>query len=631
MRFPRSLSIRTSFSTQLAADLVVDVSVGSSPDCQSEAALGSSDDASGHHAIGGRQPRQVTVADTVATHRGHPSRQPALHQRAGVGFFDPAAGVNTAQFPRTHVGRVGVMSWKSCGSLATGVVVFAHVPSSGCVCSLAAVPNNFPDSILDDEYVARVRRHAPSSLIPLLAAAAAKYSAPGSWHRSPWLKFTPWALADIARVSLVSGNEHRAPATLDDLLRCCAAYVAVRDPELSADDPESLTGFMLRITSEQLSYEQSPFHLAGRTAALFQDTQPTKSLQVVRPGWDAELLGCTLSQYVGTGVFIHAAATKNEGRFSAEWFNQPDLTAITAVLPHDLLARITDGNFVASTQWFRSRREQASSGAYRRFNFNPLLDKPVVAGIGTELLIPVPAQLFRKISPLGLYYSGVKKWENRFSEDVGDLFEQYVGRQLRLVPNSEVHPEIVYDKDNKRSVDWIVVCEDTVILVEVKSIRPTKDIRLGNPNAVNEFKRMLGRAFKQLNTTDELIARKHPRFAHIPSNLPRVALIVTMEPFEVANAKPILDFQEVAPNIPTNVCASSDLELLVTLQDQDVGQFLMGLLTDESRPGYQISTGLTDHALGRNAVLDEAWASYEWGPQQTGWSPPELGNETAET
>lgn len=298
---------------------------------------------------------------------------------------------------------------------------------------MAAVPNNFRDSISDDEYVARVRRHAPSSLIPLLAATAAKYSAPGSWHKSPWLKFTPWALADIARVSLVSGNEHRAPATLDDLLRCWAAYVAVKDPELLADNPGSLTGFVLRITSEH----------------------------------------------------------------------------------------------------------------------------------------------------------------------------------------------------NKRSVDWIAVCGDTLILVEVKSVRPTEDIRLGKPNAVNEFKRLLGRAFKQLNITDELIARKHPRFAHIPANMPRVALIVTMEPFEVANAKPILDFQEVAPNMPTNVCASSDLELLVTLQDQDIGQFLMSLLIDESKPGYQISTGLKDHSLGRNTVLDDAWASYEWGPEQTGWSPSELGDETA--
>ena len=247
---------------------------------------------------------------------------------------------------------------------------------------LDTVPENYEDSIRDEEYIARVRRHAPSSLIPLLAEAAAEYSVPGSWQKSPWMKFTPWALADVARVSLVSGNEFRSRATIDDLLRCCAAYVAVNDPELSANNPESLTGFMLRITSEQLSYEQNPFHLITRTAALFEGTKPANELKVIKPGWDVDLLGCTLSQYVGTGVFVHAAAVNNHGRFCAEWFDRPELGSITTVLAHDLLEHITAANFVGTTEWFKSQLGSTPSGAYRRFSFNPLLAKPVVAGIG---------------------------------------------------------------------------------------------------------------------------------------------------------------------------------------------------------------------------------------------------------
>jgi hypothetical protein len=494
------------------------------------------------------------------------------------------------------------------------------------------VPNNYRDSIGDDEYVARVRRHAPSSLVPLLAATAAEYAAPGAWEKSPWLKFTPWALADVARVSLVSGNEFKSPATFDDLLRCCAAYVAVNDPGLAANNPGSFTGFMLRITSEQLSYEQSPFHLIGRTTAIFEQTPPTpaKPLKVLKPGWDTTLLGCTLSQYVGTGFIIHIAATKNAGRFLAEWLDRPDLQSLTAALPPALMAAIADQNFVGSAEWFKRQREEQLPGDYRRFSFNPLLAKPVVSGIAPEYVIPVPAQLFRKISPLGLYYAGIEKWENKFAEDLGELFEQYVGRQLQQIANSTVHAEIVYGKDNKRSVDWIVVCEDTVVLVEVKSVRPTQHIRLGKPNAVDEFRRMLGHAFKQLSTTDELIANQHPKFAHIPADLPRVGLVVTMEPFEIANVKPLLDFHEVEPPIPTNVCASIDLERLVTLQDKGVGTFLIELLTDESKPGYRISTALKDHSLGRNIVLDEAWASYAWAP--TNW-PEHLvgGDATSET
>jgi hypothetical protein len=57
--------------------------------------------------------------------------------------------------------------------------------------------------VTEDEYRQRVRRHRPSSLLPLIAAAAARYGSPQrpqSWLESPSLKYTPWALADAARV-----------------------------------------------------------------------------------------------------------------------------------------------------------------------------------------------------------------------------------------------------------------------------------------------------------------------------------------------------------------------------------------------------------------------------------------------
>jgi hypothetical protein len=231
-----------------------------------------------------------------------------------------------------------------------------------------------------------------------------------------------------------------------------------------------------------------------------------------------------------------------------------------------------------------------------------------------DLLAPVLGQIFSKISPLGVYYAGAKLWGNSFTDDIGDLFEQYIGRQLATIPGVQVHPEIVYDKDSKRSVDWIVVCDSVVILVEVKSVRPTEPVRMGTTEAGVELKRMLGRAFTQLNKTDQLIADKHPAFAHIPADLPRVGLIVTMETFASANAKPILDLIGVSPNIPTNVCASEDIERLVTLQGTDVGAFLLTFLTDPAKEAYQISTGLSGMELSRNAVLDQAWETYAWGP-----------------
>jgi hypothetical protein len=64
--------------------------------------------------------------------------------------------------------------------------------------------------VTEDEYRQRIRRHHPSSLLPLIAAAAARYGAPEQpqpWLKSPSMKYTPWALSDAARVCLAYGTE----------------------------------------------------------------------------------------------------------------------------------------------------------------------------------------------------------------------------------------------------------------------------------------------------------------------------------------------------------------------------------------------------------------------------------------
>jgi hypothetical protein len=113
---------------------------------------------------------------------------------------------------------------------------------------------------------------------------------------------------------------------------------------------------------------------------------------------------------------------------------------------------------------------------YRRFGFNPLSSRPAVADLADALLIPVPGYIVRKASPLGIYYTGLEKWGTPFTADLGELFEAYVGRQLRLLPDATVLPEIAYGrKKGERSVDWFAVFDDCVVLV--KSSQPARPNR----------------------------------------------------------------------------------------------------------------------------------------------------------
>lgn len=399
--------------------------------------------------------------------------------------------------------------------------------------------NLYAQPIDDQEYVARVRRHKPSSLLPLLASVAAQYWKHNSWLGGPFKGlFAPWALADIARVSLVMGNDNRNDATMQDVLECAAAYAAVKDPDLQGALTEGRDKFILRLGFEQSLWQQPTRHELGRMVAILEQTTTSHTLKVIQPGWDQQLFGCTLSQFVGIGFIAHALAGMYSGRFSTEWLDDPVLSDITSQIPLPLMDDVLAYHFVGDISHFQSKRDENKASALRRFSLNPLLSQPIVSGMGEELLVPVPALALRKVSSSGIWHMGFDRWLNDFAEDVGELFQQYVGRQLHTVPNVQVLREIVYN-GNDRSVDWIVVGDEAVILIEVKSARSNEDIRLGSTNAWQGLADKLAYAFDQIANTDQLIATSHPAFGHIPSQVPRLGLVVTMEPFPFANAAPI--------------------------------------------------------------------------------------------
>ena len=484
----------------------------------------------------------------------------------------------------------------------------------------------YEQQIPDEEFISRVRRHKPSSLVPWIAEVGAQYTEIGSWLKGDYMRFTPWALADIARVSLVMGNEFRRDATREDLLHCAAAYVALGDPELGSGQPGATEGFLLRMGHEQLPLQQSIHGEIARTAALFEQTTPASNLKVIQPGWDEELLGCSLSQYVGTGFVVYAVAKGQRGRFSTDWFDQPGLEKITSEIPVDLMRHVLDDQFTGNRDFFRSYRSETNPSPYRRFTYNPLLGKPVVSGIGNALLVPVPMQVIRKISPLGIWYAGFDRWGDAFAEDVGDLFQQYVGRLLSTISDAQVIPEIVYDKGQNRSVDWTVVWNNVVLLVEVKSARSTEPIRIGSSTAWTRLSAKLGHAYKQISKTDHRIAEGHRAFSQIPQNLPRVGLILTMELFPFMDVGLIRSMVGASPSIPMRVCSSNLLEWLVRLQDRSVGEYLVDLMNDATKEGWEIASDLPDVEAGPNAVLDQAWNSYRWSPEL----PNEHGDDSAQ-
>jgi hypothetical protein len=103
--------------------------------------------------------------------------------------------------------------------------------------------------------------------------------------------FAPWALSDIARVSLVMGNENRNDATMQDVLECAAAYAAVKDPDLQGALTHGRDKFILRLGFEQSLWQQPTRHELGRMVAILEQTTTSQTLKVIQPGWDQKLFG----------------------------------------------------------------------------------------------------------------------------------------------------------------------------------------------------------------------------------------------------------------------------------------------------------------------------------------------------
>ncbi len=266
-------------------------------------------------------------------------------------------------------------------------------------------------------------------------------------------------------------------------------------------------------------------------------------MECLRPGWDTELFGCTLREYVGTAQLIWASAIACAGRFDLALFDTPDGKLIARHVGRDTVVRVLDAHFAIGMERFRAENKKAAGRAglddhLRRFTYNPLRGHPLLTGFGAGYLCPMPQLAWAKAAPWGVYFTGLGHYGDGFARDLGHLFEQYIGRQLRLLTGAQVLPEITYGPKagRRKTVDWIVVLPEVVLLVEVKSAIPTEPVRLGTPDAADAILKKLGKAFAQIDVTAQLIADRDPALAAVPADRPVLGLAVTLEPFHVANA-----------------------------------------------------------------------------------------------
>ena len=470
----------------------------------------------------------------------------------------------------------------------------------------------------------RVRRHRRTDVI-LAVAALNSYLERVNFGLAPAVRFpnfvNPFSLGGVARTALISGKDHRGqPVEHQDLVEMCSYYANLAEPELENESgPEWLRNAATRMAYEQSGYQLSAMENIGRTLPLLSDHSSGCPDAPTADDW-TEVLGVTLEQFIQLGFAMHVAGLMNEGKIDRKTLKLDRVSIIFAPLDADYALEIMDRWFAGSLKELRSAGACAEVPGLEKWSLSPLVTKPVVALPDGRYTIPWPSLLLDRFTPTGLYFIGRKAFGTSFPNALGTMFQSYVGSQLALLQHAVVNPEIRYGKSSARTVDFFIVTQEVVVLVEVKAARPIWATRLGDPAGDEDTEKKVGYAFTQIERTAQLIKKRHKALAIIPTDRPLRGLVVTLEPFHLVNSRFYYDVQK-SRSISTTVASSHELEGTVAalLSARDTGSRLLDALTPE-HPGTPTRLGKATEGLENtpNPPLHEAWRRFSqpWSEQQ---------------
>ncbi|MEB0305826.1 hypothetical protein QN345_10980 [Cryobacterium sp. 10I1] len=471
------------------------------------------------------------------------------------------------------------------------------------------------------EFVQKVRRYKPSQLIPAIAQLSSSRPLIQT-SNDEWKQATPWALAAMARESILYGNEFRPNSvnttTIDEL------FDAFGQVSASQAEP-TLNTILTPLAHEQFPHQESVFEEIARSQALFGQSVPS-----IDPFPWEEVIGLPLDAAIGASLMIASLASAHGGRFETSWLQQDGLD--------ELFDRFVPKRYVEATASLLTGTPSAARHALppggipwsqRRFAFNPLWTKPLVDLGSAGTWTPLPTAIPRAITPANLYYAGMKSTQSGFAEDLGTRVEAYVGRQLRSARGLQVYPEVVFDsrEGEQKSADWFLIADEAVVVIEVKSARMTLAAKAAGPAQQTIVERSITHGRDQIDKTARLIRAGHDAFQHIPNDRRIIGLVVTAEPFYLANSR----LPEYGPHreVPTLVASLREIEHMVAVPpSNEIVPALLEIIDDPEQSTWALSTSLQRRfpAAKRNKVLDEAWAQFSWlGPSfwaNTGAIPP---------
>jgi hypothetical protein len=467
------------------------------------------------------------------------------------------------------------------------------------------------ESVSYQQYISWVRKFDRNMLLRKAASASSLnagrvVSADGP---SPLL---PWNVAGMAVTAICRGVSRRETPDDREVLRLIQGFGNIVEPSEVAADADT-TPLLARLFHTQLPYQQPRQAEMARTQALFGDTQfPSHHRpEVMTDGWFDRLMGASTEDYFGTAFLLFAGASFSQGRYSPDFWSEEVKDGLSALITPDEVERIGARHFVTTIEEVKAARIEASiPHAGERDAFNPLVAKPFLSGIldGTWLAPSADLAALRA-GTSGIVHEGREAHGVAFHNDLGHLFEAYVGRHLQVMEGPRVHSEVDFmtGRQSRKSCDWIVVFDSLVWLIEVKASSPTEAMRQGAGDHFRQVGEKLGRAVSQLNTTNDAIHRDRKAFAGVPVDRRILASVVTLSDYPTAELAYSTSNQQTS-DLPVAFLSANDFEILLGREVREV-ESLLNLAIDSAKSGNIVDYNDVRRRIrgAKNPIVEAAW------------------------
>lgn len=447
-----------------------------------------------------------------------------------------------------------------------------------------------------------VRAFAPSDLLAFAAAHASRNlklpvgGMPDEWHTG----FPPWFYSALAREAILYGNEYRSRVpTENDMIRLRNIFM---DAPVGIDDwagDDVLAQFMQGIAYEQFPYQTSVKEELARSYLLFSgEIVGNQAPSFPGPEDWVPVLGGTITEALTASFVFAVGAYENSGHVDPAWIQMPWFDELRPVLSGEVALAVLEKLSATVLE----AREDAKAvirdeWAYPKYAYNPLVKTPLL-DLGSPIrYAPQPFFILTAMTAENLYYRGIQTWNrHEFGKAVGLRVQEYVGRQLRHTGQLQVEPEFRWHKNKAGGVDssdWFVVTPQATLLIESKSARTNPAQRSGTPAGLKATANTLQLPYRQLNENAQQMLTGNPSFKHLPTDRLLIGIVVTAEPFHVANTAEVRAMLPPA-EIPIVTISLRELEQLAVLPPDILGNVLVAIVGDGELNTWSVSRALRE-------------------------------------